>query len=56
MGAESTFRMYFKVLENNVSSADHHDLLVEDEDLLIYDGDLQNNDRRGNLTFGRKNV
>ena len=26
-----------------------------DEDLLIYDGELQSNDRRGNFTFGQEN-
>ena len=38
-----------------ISSADHHDLSVVNEDLLIYDGELQSNDRRGNFAFGREN-
>ena len=38
-----------------ISSADHHDLSVLNEDLLIYDGELQSNDRRGNFAFGREN-
>ena len=38
-----------------ISSADHHDLSVLNENLLIYDGELQSNDRRGNFTFEQEN-
>ena len=38
-----------------ISGTVHHDLSVVDGDLLIYDGELKSNDRRGNFTFGREN-